>query len=34
MVFGLGTRLGGRGAPGVELAYNVRSPEEVADILG
>jgi predicted lactoylglutathione lyase len=33
MVFGLWTDLGGHGAPGVELAYNVRSPEEVAVIL-
>ena len=29
MVFGLWTALGGHGAPGIELAYNVRSPEEV-----
>src|SRR5215468_7918815 len=33
MVFGLWTALGGHGAPGVELAYNVRSPEEVGTIL-
>jgi uncharacterized protein len=33
MVFGLWTALGGHGAPGVELAYNVRSPEDVAAIL-
>ena len=33
MVFGLWTALGGHGAPGIELAYNVRSPEEVADVL-
>jgi uncharacterized protein len=33
MVFGLWTALGGHGAPGVELAYNVRSPEEVAVVL-
>jgi predicted lactoylglutathione lyase len=33
MVFGLWTELGGHGAPGIELAYNVRSPEEVAVIL-
>jgi catechol 2,3-dioxygenase-like lactoylglutathione lyase family enzyme len=33
MVFGLWTALGGHGAPGVELAHNVRAPEEVADIL-
>ncbi len=30
MVFGLWTALGGHGAPGIELAYNVRTPEEVA----
>ena len=29
MVFGLWTRLGGHGAPGIELAYNVRTPEQV-----
>jgi catechol 2,3-dioxygenase-like lactoylglutathione lyase family enzyme len=33
MVFGLWTALGGHGAPGVELAYNVRSAEEVATVL-
>lgn len=33
MVFGLWTALGGHGAPGIELAYNVRSPEEVAVVL-
>ena len=33
MVFGLWTALGGHGAPGIELAYNVRSPEEVAATL-
>jgi predicted lactoylglutathione lyase len=33
MVFGLWTRLGGHGAPGIELAHNVRSPEEVDDLL-
>jgi catechol 2,3-dioxygenase-like lactoylglutathione lyase family enzyme len=33
MVFGLWTDLGGHGAPGIELAYNVRSPDEVAVIL-
>ena len=33
MVFGLWTALGGQGAPGVELAYNVRSPEEVEAVL-
>ncbi len=30
MVFSLWTALGGHGAPGIELAYNVRTPEEVA----
>lgn len=29
MVIGLWTDLGGRGAPGIELAHNVRTPEEV-----
>jgi uncharacterized protein len=33
MVFGLWTALGGHGAPGIELAYNVRSPEEVDAVL-
>ena len=33
MAFGLWTALGGHGAPGIELAHNVRSPEEVGDIL-
>jgi uncharacterized protein len=33
MVFGLWTALGGHGAPGIELAYNVRSPEEVEAVL-
>jgi predicted lactoylglutathione lyase len=33
MVFGLWTALGGHGAPGVELAHNVRSPEEVDQVL-
>ncbi len=33
MVFGLWTALSGHGAPGIELAYNVRSPEEVTDVL-
>ena len=33
MVFGLWTALGGHGAPGIELAHNVRSPEDVADVL-
>jgi predicted enzyme related to lactoylglutathione lyase len=33
MVFGLWTGLGGHGAPGIELAYNVRREEEVAAVL-
>ena len=33
MVFVLWTSLGGHGAPGIELAYNVRSPEEVSAVL-
>jgi catechol 2,3-dioxygenase-like lactoylglutathione lyase family enzyme len=33
MVFGLWAALGGHGAPGIELAYNVRSPEEVGAVL-
>lgn len=33
MVFGLWAELGGHGAPGIELAYNVRSPGEVAALL-
>ena len=33
MVLGLWTELGGHGAPGIELAHNVRSPEEVGEIL-
>jgi len=33
MVFGLWTALGGHGAPGIELAHNVRSPEEVDVVL-
>ena len=33
MVFGLWTALGGHGAPGIELAHNVRSPEEVTEVL-
>jgi uncharacterized protein len=33
MVFGLWTNLGGHGAPGIELAYNVRGPEDVASTL-
>ena len=33
MVFGLWTALGGHGAPGIELAHNVRSPGDVAALL-
>jgi catechol 2,3-dioxygenase-like lactoylglutathione lyase family enzyme len=33
IVFGLWTRLGGHGAPGIELAHNVRSPDAVAEVL-
>ena len=33
MVFGLWTALGGHGAPGIELAHNVRAPEDVAVVL-
>jgi uncharacterized protein len=33
MIFGLWTALGGHGAPGVELAHNVRSPHEVDSVL-
>jgi uncharacterized protein len=33
MVFGLWRALGGHGAPGIELAHNVRSPEDVAQVL-
>ncbi len=33
MIFGLWAALGGHGAPGIELAYNVRSPGEVATVL-
>ena len=33
MVFGLWTALGGHGAPGIELAYNVRSAGEVSEVL-
>jgi predicted lactoylglutathione lyase len=33
MVFGLWTALGGHGAPGIELAYNVHSPAEVSATL-
>lgn len=30
MVFALWSALGGHGAPGIELAYNVRTPDDVA----
>jgi len=33
LVFGLWTALGGHGAPGIELAHNVRSPAEVGEVL-
>jgi uncharacterized protein len=33
MVFGLWTALGGHGAPGIELAHNVRSSDEVGELL-
>jgi len=33
MVLGLWTALGGHGAPGIELAQNVRAAEEVAGVL-
>src|ERR1041385_1374814 len=33
MVLGLWTALGGHGAPGIELAHNVRTPEEVDNVL-
>jgi len=33
MVFGLWTQLGGHGAPGIEVAHNVRSPAEVGQVL-
>jgi catechol 2,3-dioxygenase-like lactoylglutathione lyase family enzyme len=33
MIFGLWTALGGHGAPGIELAHNVRSPGEVDALL-
>lgn len=33
MVFALWTALGGHGDPGIELAYNVSSPEGVAVVL-
>jgi uncharacterized protein len=34
IVFGLWAALGGHGAPGIELAYNVRAPEDVTAVLG
>ncbi len=33
IVFGLWTALGGHGAPGVEIAHNVRTADEVARVL-
>ena len=33
MIFGLWTALGGHGAPGIELAHNVRSPEDAGALL-
>jgi predicted enzyme related to lactoylglutathione lyase len=33
MVLGLWAALGGHGAPGIELAHNVRSPEQVTVVL-
>ena len=33
LVFGLWTALGGQGAPGIELAHNVRSAKEVGAVL-
>jgi uncharacterized protein len=33
MVFGLWAALDGHGAPGIELAHNVRSPEEVTTVV-
>ena len=30
---GCGRRSGGHGAPGIELAHNVRSPDEVTEVL-
>ena len=33
MVLGLWTKLGGHGAPGIELAHNVRSPQQVDAVL-
>ena len=33
IVFGLWSAIGGRGSAGFEIAYNVRTPEEVAEVL-
>jgi uncharacterized protein len=33
VVFGLWEALGGHGAPGIEIAHNVRSPAEVTEVL-
>ena len=33
MVFALWTGVEGHGAPGIEIAHNVRSPEQVASVL-
>lgn len=33
LVFGLWTALGGHGAPGIEIAHNVRTPAEVEQVL-
>ena len=33
LVFGLWTAVGGHGAPGIELAHNVRTPDEVGAVL-
>ena len=33
MVFALWTGVGGHGAPGIEIAHNVRTPDEVAPLL-
>lgn len=33
MAFGLWTALGGHGAPGIELAHNVHSPQHVDEVL-
>jgi uncharacterized protein len=33
MIFGLWTALGGHGAPGIELAHNVRTPQDVGVVL-